>query len=290
MPHKHYYIEVSSAFRGVLGILQAAGSPRRTIPTISGSTVDQVVFGGRRHLSTDERESLKGKRRFSHNDSALQLIDATWSGYTQSQKALFHALQDEKTLEARGTGRGQPAPRQYVTATDKTAGHREYCPYLIPGIEYVRFGGNGRRPGYGYRIGGSWLKRAQYLVNRGRGGSREALREFVADLERVVAERMGGVIGCYVVGEWRDLAWLKNLSAGPRLRDALDVCVIPHAPLNYEERLLKDLRDRGNFSVIPRSKVELQQANTKKLLGAGGHCHIQLFAAPATSIMTGLSD
>ena len=84
---------------------------------------------------------------------------------------------------------------------------RVTCPFLRPDGRYVAFGGNGLRPGKGYRIVGAvgtgWLAKCGYTLPREAEGLPRVARAFLNDLARVA-----GLLNLVVAGlDPKDPAW-----------------------------------------------------------------------------------
>ena len=139
---------------------------------------------------------------------------AAWSGLTPPQRRVVDGLMAEVTRHRKGRDSDRP-DRAAVLAGDVVPGARSKsrvtCPFLRPEGRYITFGGNGRRPGKGYRVVGAagtgWLAKCGYAPPSGAEGWPRVARAFLVDLGRVAA-----LLGLVVAGldpkdgSWFDLA------------------------------------------------------------------------------------
>jgi DNA-binding transcriptional regulator YiaG len=122
---------------------------------------------------------------------------------------------------------------------------------LTDGQLYVLAGGNGRRAGSGYTVGGrrSVLRRAGWLEMVGGYGAErsdpkqrsQAARRFLDDLEIVVEEYYGGVVAGYDQGQWISLDAIRELG----VQEIMNLNVRPFLPADYRERRRQTIRERG---------------------------------------------
>src|SRR5262249_53073655 len=116
------------------------------------------------------------------------------------------------------------------------------CPLLRPNHRYVVFGGNGQRPGRGYRIAGhkgkGWLKRCGYTVPASEEELIKVVQEFLAELEG-----LSGPLDLVTAGLnpntncWLDLPQMQELARtvhGWRQLDAVHLRI--YAPENYLDK------------------------------------------------------
>jgi hypothetical protein len=301
--HGHYVVGVSPTFVGVLGAWELKRQAPRYAIVSTDKTPEEVLYGwASKRLDKDERKLIKGqdpgeKRKAPKSERTYTKIDllppvmlgASWAGLDSTQKRLLASLLEELTLVAR--------KRKY--STDRLDGARIYvggkplrvdaktkkpCPLLPEGKGFVCFGGNGKRPGGGYRIGGTpskdkpgirgsrragWLNRAEYYdVRPGPSGSRKAAARFLRDL-RLLMELLDGVAVGYFNGEWMSLDQVERL-AQENLQAALKVTIRPFGSEDYLELLEDYAKEKGGFSVIPRTQAQLEIAHREEVERRGG--------------------
>jgi len=290
--HGHYIVGLSPNFVGVLDAWAISRKKRQAVAATDKSP-DEILYGWHsKRLEKEERKALQGNRGFARKDLLPGvMLTASWSGLTSSQKRLLLCLLDELTLAPERKGKhvtertdlariyegGKPLRIDSKTKLD--------CLLLEKGKRYVCFGGNGKRPGGGYRIGGTpsketpgvrgsrrggWLHRAEYYeVRPGPGGSHAAVKSFLKDL-RGVMDLLGGVAVGNLKGAWLPLEDMERLAARRNIKDLLKVNVRPFGAEDYQERMEEYAREKGGFSDIPRSQAELDLAVLKEVEERGG--------------------
>jgi hypothetical protein len=286
--HGHYLIGLAPTFLGVLSAfchkVRGGGQPT---PFAKGEGVEEVLYGWNQRLDKETRAELRGRRSYLVLDTMPGvLLNAQWAELTLNQKRLIHSLLSEVTLARRATRRTALQPNHPETFTSTrplpiSKNVSDLCPLLKEGEEYVCFGGNGKRPGGGYTVGGTptgghhgvgsgrrggWLAKAQYVeVRRGPGGSRQAVHCFLRDLECVMS-LIGGVVVGRHGGRWLSMDELKCLT----WKEVMRVTIRPFAPVDYRSRLEQHAKDWGGFSEIPRTVEQLSKAVQQEAAESGG--------------------
>ena len=219
-----------------------------------------------------ERENLirqhrQSGRLVSAYLPALLFGPSPRSGLSRRQVRILMALTRETTRAHRSSTREDKA--QLVIGGQTTATNRQTnsipgCPYLLQGIAYVAFNGNGsgnqqrrrRYHGRGYRLLGrtsGWLPRAPLPAPNDGRGPWKAVRGFLKDLDK-----LAGPFGLVAAGwhsdehQWRSLDDMIAPTKTRAGRSWLRKCLLRvYTPADYLIRWRRYFADRLGFSVIP---------------------------------------
>jgi len=245
MRHGHFVVQMGQGFLGAL---------ERYALSDDGETRH---YDFQRRPPRDPDDEVEGRAR-QISPVARILGPSRWSGLGPGARDILDALSNEITRPRRSRG-GDRADGALVFLGQNLPTAIKHpgppCPFLIPQRSYVAFGGNGRRPGYGYRLD-TWALRSGYVKAEERRGNGN-LRQFLRDLSSV-----GEILGLECAVYDRQANWwysLHNtlgrcLTAG-RLRQ-LGGCVLQvFGPVDYADRLREYFRARGRFARIPGGPV-----------------------------------
>jgi hypothetical protein len=251
--HGHFLVQVGLGFLGAL---------ERFVTTDNGEGLRTYDFMAQ--PAVDAGRELRAEVSVGRTDTVSLLTKlfgpSSWSGLGVTQRRIIDGLIAEVTR----TRRGRHSDRQdhaEVLVGDLVPGARPRsrvaCPLLQRGGRFVAFGGNGRRPGMGYRIvgvnGKGWLFKLGHHDPTDAQGRARAVRSFLSDLGEVAA-----LIGLVVAGfdpkdgDWFDLKQMVAMARtgeGRRRLEALHVRV--YGPADYLGRLRRYFEDRGRFASIP---------------------------------------
>jgi hypothetical protein len=130
------------------------------------------------------------------------------------------------------------------------------CPLLDPGRSYVVFGGNGTRPGMGYRVR-TWAERAGYLDPTAEGSQHAGVLAFLDDLHALAQDFRLVVAGFRPeAGHWLSgnlLVETARLPGGARELEQVHLRV--YGPEDYLGRWKAHLAEKAGFALEPPSGV-----------------------------------
>lgn len=248
-----YLMDVQPGFVGCLQVFRSGASE------LDGPA-QKTIFDWAKPLSQQERGRLKGSgtdRSASERAGSYVSFDPARilahgaRDFSTTQRALDDTLEREITLNwITPPGRRRQRVLNAQGGTERLYSSDD-CPLLTDGQLYVLAGGNGRRAGSGYTVGGrrSVLRRAGWLEMVGGYGAErsdpkqrsQAARRFLDDLEIVVEEYYGGVVAGYDQGQWISLDAIRELG----VQEIMNLNVRPFLPADYRERRRQTIRERG---------------------------------------------
>lgn len=274
--HHHYIVHAGVGFLGILEHYKVAdGPPRRydfSVPT------------------SDMRPELQAARssgRIVPVSPLLKICGPLRKGpYSRSQRRLLNGLLREVT-RAKNSRRSDKARIQNGDrVVGVQSGTELVCPLLSKARSWISFGGNGKRPGMGYRIVGQndrgWLFKCGYATPASDAALSAEVRRFLHDLHAVCRTLDLVAVGLTPPnGRWLSLPTMTTLARGNegwRNLDAVHVRV--YGPVDYDDRLGDMLRppmsndDRPRRGMVSRTAAsqqhESEQLSTEQLLTLSG--------------------
>jgi len=200
--------------------------------------------------SKNELENARRDGRIvSVNLPMKVLAPSRWAGFDDRERQIISGLSSERTRhKSHGKVRKQRVPGSSVKEIVK-------CPFLDPDAEYIVFGGNGKRPGFGYRIVGAkktgWLVKCGYKIEHTTDNQLAShSREFLRSLDQLSQDL--GIIHCGFHPKtkgWLGCEGLLRILGSRRGYDQLEQWHLRvYAPANIDERLRNLIAERGGFT------------------------------------------
>ena len=238
-PHSHILVQIGLGFLGVLERFA------------TGNETD----GAREYSFTSDEAKKKlrnTKQVVKANALARQFGGAKWADLHGDQRAILDNLCREITR-----GQGRAAAKVIGQLVSNADGKNVECPLLDANLEYVVFGGNGKRKGRGYRIVGAkgtgWLYKCGIEIPDAELPRRAVVRDFLRRLQDL-SSKFGFVVAAIHPrsGQWfnpESLISLAKTAGG--FQTVLKVHLRVYAPADYEDRIRAYIAVQGGFSQIP---------------------------------------